>query len=631
MMPDLLRDGLPDPLADAEIVGADRAAPDESCRLYGPPGTGKSTQAAFRTGARALDEGLSPSSMTVVTYRKALASVVRQRLIDWGVFSAPEDVAPGSASKDNPFRFWNTIHAAACRATGFMEMLDDDHEDSVSGMVDPATEYAFCDELGIRRRPQQPWEETRWTVFESLYNYGKRNLLNVGEYRWLDGSDFPSLRSDLAAERRLQAFRDEWDRSFASVAHDWEQFKRERDAYDFFEQIEYAIVGDLPPVRHLVVDEYHDATPLMAAVTERWIEAADVAIVAGDPDQVVNSYAGASPEFFECLPERVDDDLPEIRLRRSWRCPDEHFLAAARVLGEEREPPALETAGPGILYRWESSGFSYDEDRGRWRLPPVDRKGEPVWLWQEHGPDIMYLLRTQRQADGVAAALDRAGIIYESQSSVGGDWEYRASLMNALALVEDLDHAEARDASRELTNAQATALLRHTSQAHLSERAETLEERLNDLQSVELPTWANWTTDKWWSYYTRGRGSISELSSRGRLGDRDRIAMRAAMERYDAPYTADVDTRILTIHASKGAEASDVVVYDGITSSIREGMDESDDLRENEARTWYVSLTRASERVHVVRDGWEWTDPYLPEELEPRAAELARERRGGDA
>jgi len=39
--------------------------------------------------------------------------------------------------------------------------------------------------------------------------------------------------------------------------------------------------------------EFHDAL-LMAAVSDRWIKNAETAIVAGDPDQVVNAYAGAS-------------------------------------------------------------------------------------------------------------------------------------------------------------------------------------------------------------------------------------------------------------------------------------------------------------------------------------------------
>jgi DNA helicase-2/ATP-dependent DNA helicase PcrA len=571
--------------------------------------------------------------MTVVTYRKALASVVRQRLIDWGVFSAPEDVSPGSAADENPFRYWNTIHAASARATDFMDLLDDDPDDNVGGMVDYSTEYKFCREQNIRRDPAKPWEETKWTVFKDLYDYGKRNLLNVGEYRWIDGSGLPSLRSNIAAERRLQDFNDQWESvDYQSVARRWETFKREHDAYDFYEQLEYALVGDLPPLKHLVVDEYHDATPLMAQVTERWVEAADVAIVAGDPDQVVNQYAGASPRFFEELPERVETDLPQIPLTKSWRCPDEHFQAARRVLLQERRPPALETSGPGVLRRWFARGFSYDRDSGRWRLPPIDADGEPVWLWKEFGPDIMFLTRTQRQADGVAAALDRAGIIYDSQSSVGGNWEYRADVLNALAVVEGLTRTEATEKNSELSASQARRLIEHSSQTYLSEHPNQIQQMIHDEGGgVPLAMLAGWTDDLWWKRYGSGRSSINELTKAGELSDRDFGAMKAAWNRYDPPFTADSDTRVLTIHASKGAEASDVVVYDGITSSVEQGMEESDALRENEARTWYVALTRASNRVHIVRDGWEWTEPYLPDDLEPLAAEAASQYRGEQA
>lgn len=632
MIPESLRNGLPSDLEDAEMVGTDVAAPDDNCRLYGPPGTGKSTQAAFRTATRAIQEGLDPAQMTVVTYRKALASVVRSRLMDWGVFSVPEDAAPGSASDDNPFKFWNTVHAAAARSTDFMEMIEDDAGDGTAGMVDYNTEHEFCDMMGIRRNPRRPWEETKWTVFKNLYDHGKRNLLDIGEYRWLDGDKFPSLRSNVAAERRVQAFRDQWgSTSYEAVASEWEEFKRRNDAYDFAEQLEYAIVGDLPPLTHLVVDEYHDATPLMATLTERWIEAADTAIVAGDPDQVVNSYAGASPRFFEELPERVDVEMPEIRLEKSWRCPDEHFFGAAAVLREERTPPSLDTAGPGMFTRWYSDGFSFDKDRGRWRLPAADRKGEPVWLWTEHGPDIMYLTRTQRQADAVTAALDRAGITYESQSSVGGDWEYRVELMQALAMVKGMDRADAGK-SRKLSQPQARKLLNHTAQSALAERLDTIRGEIEGMNGgVTLAQWARWTNKKWWMHYTRGRASLNELTKRNELSDRDLDAMKAAWNRQEQPFTHDTETRVLTIHASKGAEATDVVVYDGVTSTIEESMTESDDLRENEARTWYVALTRASERCHIVRDGWEWTEPYLPSSLEPRAADRAEQYRGGEA
>jgi len=176
--------------------------------------------------------------------------------------------------------------------------------------------------LGLSHDPAVPWEETRWTVFTDLYQYAKNNLLGVGTYENVPEEAQRSVGADLVAQRKLDAFYEEWGSSadFHAVAEAWEDFKRHHNCYDFWEQLDAALGGRLPPMKHVVIDEYHDATPLMAAVTGRWVRDAETAIVAGDPDQVVNGYAGADPGFFEELGARSGEDIPIVKLSRSWRC-----------------------------------------------------------------------------------------------------------------------------------------------------------------------------------------------------------------------------------------------------------------------------------------------------------------------
>jgi DNA helicase-2/ATP-dependent DNA helicase PcrA len=171
-IPDALRDGLPEELKSAELAGGHIAGADESCRLYGPPGAGKYTQSAFRAGTLAIEEELQLSDMTVVTYWKALAGVVRNRLIDWGVFEAP-DVDPEKADSANPLQYWCTIHAVAARATGFLADVNT-QDDDLAGMVGRKAKRRFCSELDIDYLPPRPWLETRWTVFYDLYTYARR-------------------------------------------------------------------------------------------------------------------------------------------------------------------------------------------------------------------------------------------------------------------------------------------------------------------------------------------------------------------------------------------------------------------------------------------------------------------------
>jgi len=633
-IPDELRDSLPEDLADAEIVGTETADVDENVRLWGPPGSGKSTQSGLRTATRAVEEDIRPGDMTVVTYRKSLAGVVKRRLTEWGV-----------VEEDDSFDYWATIHAAASRATDFHERFPPhDERGELEGMTGRRAEYRFCKKLGLSHDPAVPWEETRWTVFTDLYQYAKNNLLGVGTYENVPEEAQRSVGADLVAQRKLDAFYEEWGSSadFHAVAEAWEDFKRHHNCYDFWEQLDAALGGRLPPMKHVVIDEYHDATPLMAAVTGRWVRDAETAIVAGDPDQVVNGYAGADPGFFEELGARSGEDIPIVKLSRSWRCPDEHFAAAERVLSAERPAPDLETAGPGKLFRHPAGHFETD-DSGRWSFPSPGEKGSPAWLYEEFSDDILYLTRTQKQADGVAAALDAAGVIYESQPTVGGDWEKRTRLLGVLTMLENVeppqestprmingltDRGEPNIEKFSLTVEEAKLLAKHSHGNYIDDRA-TLRSYLNRLdpetETVPLTEWDAYITPKWWLRYTNGAASIAELSG---LPERDTHAMRKAAGRYDLPIDmAGVDTRILTIHASKGVEAADVVVYDGVTGSITDGMDESPLLRENEARTWYVALTRASERLHILRDAFSYTKPYLPADLEPRAASTAKGRR----
>lgn len=632
-MPEELRQQLPEALKAAEIAGIETADVDENVRLWGPPGTGKSTQSLLRTATRALEDGLWAQDMTVVTYRKSLAEDVRGRMQEWGVFEG-----------DEGFDYWTTIHAAASRATDFHERFDRDR-DALEGMVGAPAEYRFCSDLGISRNPSRPWFETRWTVFRDLYDYAKSNLLSAGQYTNVPDSALRDLESDVVAHKKLQAFHDEWGEraDFQEIAQKWEEFKDYHNCFDFYEQLTEALTGPLPPMQHVVIDEYHDATPLMAAVTERWVKAADTAIVAGDPDQVVNAYAGADPVFFEQLEERTSVGLPIVKLDRSWRCPDEHFAAARDVLVKERQPPELETDGPGKLNRWGSPDFQTDGD-GSWvTFPQPEEPGSPAWLWEEFGDDIIYLLRTQKQADGVARSLDEAGIVYRSQSSVGGDWERRLALLNALDLLKDITPPSKPAPSGTATLAsgggsdlrnyalsreQARLLREHSHGHYLVDDSgwDTYFGGLDDGETVPLDAWNEYVSEKWWLRYTNGPSSLHELVG---LTDRDEVALSAGAARNELPMEIeDTDARVLTIHASKGTEASNVVIFDGITGGVRDGMENSDLLRENEARTWYVALTRASERLHIIRDAFEYAEPYLPEDLEPRAAADAKRMRG---
>lgn len=640
-------------IIDPQITGIEVAGLDESVLMHGPPGTGKTFESLGRSISRGDEQGFGPDEMTVVTYRRSLADEMIDRVVDWNAYQRPDLPLTDPESR---FHYWGTINAVAARATRFFDTVVEacrgEMLHGLAGMMDETAAQAFCNHVGIQCEPAAPWFETPWTMFKALYDYAKNNLLDVGEYRYLDSHRLTSLRSDIRADRLLDEFNSHWSEPFSEVVRAYERWKHENDVHDFYEQLEAGLVGELPRMRHLVIDEYHDAYPLMAALCERWVEEADVAIVAGDPDQVVNAYAGADPRFFERLPDRVSKPLHSIELSRSYRCPDEHFAAAARVLSQERNPPRLRTNGVGEIREYQPPSIEQGSS-GSWLLPDPEASGTPVFLWSQFGPEILFLARTRAQIDGIGAHLDEQGIVYGAQSGVAGDWEYRLTLMRALRLVDQVrpvdqasfDQEEARQyspvANKRFSPDEAWLLLRHCDRSVFHDYS-GLESLIRDCQTemepvpVPLSEWQQYIRSGWWDRYANGQASISHLTTGDYLSERDKRAMSAAWTRYqeESDWTLNAltgGTRLLTVHASKGTQSSDVVLYDGVTNRIRERTRRHGDVSENEARCWYVGLTRASERLHLVRQGIEWTRSWLPEGLVVAAQQDARRARRGVA
>jgi len=665
VLSDHVYENLEDGLQDGYLHGLDTADYDESVLLWGPPGAGKTTESVGRLAAYADAEenDVTPRDVTVVTYRTALAASILNRIMKWDVFPFVE---PETAEED-PFEFMGTGHAVSCRASGFLDSINDeeDRQSTHAGMVDADAKAAFCAEYGIGFKASAPWLKSQWDVFHSLYTYAKQNLLDVGTWRHIpDDELLGTVKTDKIAYRKLQEFREKWGRnaSFERAVETWEAWKAKHDCHDFYEQLEAGFAAPLPATEFVIIDEIHDAYPLMTRVFERWIEAGETVVVAGDPDQVCNAFSGAHPSIFTGLNDRVDTELPTVKLPESHRVPDEHFAAAAKILSRHRKPPELETAGSGDLYRHDPAGtLTHTEGDGWLPLHPED-PASPLRLFEEHGPDIMFEARTQMMVDGIGACLDAGGVIYRSQDGAAGNWSRRLDVLNALKAVENVRPARQTGISStdsfgsdgsgrsvtptasntRLSTQEARVILQHSDERHLAvSRSEALEDvsskELEDTYTVGLEELDAWVETTWWTVYGQGEESIENLvyvtSDHGFAGNRSRdvTAMESAWGRYDGEFPAlqGVETKLWTFHAAKGDEASHAVVYTGVTGRVRDGVREDEEQAANESRTWFVALTRASEGLHIVRDVFDVTcDNFrvMPSDLEHEAIAAANDR-----
>ena len=666
-------ENLPAKLQESGIHGFDTAAADESMLLWGPPGAGKTTESVGRLAAYAKDKELSPFDVTVVTYRSKLAEKITQEVKGWGALTISE---AEQKSDDDPYQYFGTAHAVAARASDFFDRIgtkdDEKDRDEHAGMVDYDAERAFCELHGITHKNGVKGRDSEWEVFHGLYTFCKQNLLDVGEWKHLGDGDFlGTVRSHETAAQKLQEFNNRFSANteFENAVAAWERWKAEHNCHDFYEQLEAALVTGLPASEYVIIDELHDAYPLMVTVFQRWIDAADTVIAAGDPNQVCNGFSGAHPSIFNGLNDRVETDLKMVRLPESHRVPDEHYAAASRILSRHHEPPALRTAGQGGIasYRPDDT-ISYDNSAETWTPMHPKRSSAPRNLIDKYGTDMMFMGRTQMIVDGIGAGLDAGGYVYHSQNGVAGNWERRLNVMKALSLVENVRPGKQGDIvstdysgtpdndiiplmdigmTRSLTPEQAAVLIQHTHQKFLREdRSDILTEiaktDMND-DLVKVLKLDKWVTHKWWTVYGRGYDSIENLvlltKKSGFSGHRERdvIAMQRAWKRYagEGRYNAlpsldDIDTKLWTIHAAKGDEAKHAVVYTGVTGRVRDGVRADDGQAANEARTWYVAFTRASETLHVVHDAFEVTAgdfKYIPDDLVSKAINAGRERR----
>lgn len=606
-------------LNDIEITGIDEYCADESVKLNGPPGTGKTTESAARVAELLEEYGYELSDVLWSTYRHSLAMETLERLAGWGVIPESELSDPTKG----PTRYIATTHACANRLVG-----------GVGDMVTWYDKKQFAGERNLRFKKNNPWDEPPGQLLFQVFSYAANNLLNLHE------------QTDRERVPMIDDLKDKYPGDVGRAFDDWQDYKARNEKFDFWEQLKAPLERDVSPNKDVVViDEYHDATPLMAKLSERWIEQAEVAIVAGDPLQVVNTYAGANPEFFNRL------ELPEVLLPKAHqRPPRQHWAAATAVLENAHNKPPVEIDNSGSFHSGPSPGFSHSDESG-WKVPNAETPRSPGHMVEEYGTDTMFLARTQRQATGVARALEKDGILFEVQNSMDidgwgakEDMSERTALYNALQRLDgvtpqngsnsglmaysDTDGRAPNDVR--LRPREAAALLDHTNHQYLNESRSEVTDKANEMVDQESVVSGDdlneYVENEFWDVYTRGNGSVRHLNKSAAtdvgsaIGDRDRDALKAALKRNDGPVRG-VDTKVYTIHASKGSEAKNVVVYDGITQTIQDSMLDDDESRKNEYRTWYVALTRSRANLFVLRGGFDWTDPFLPQTLVDAAKE----------
>jgi len=586
-------------------------------RLFGGPGSGKTTALLDRVEGL-LDEGVDVRDVLVVSYTRAAAAEVRERLAE-RLGESPR------ALKGNVC----TMHAKA------YELLNLSRGD----VVGEDDKQSFCEEYGVEFEDEQGGAGRRTARSTTLGNktiatsqWLQRTNRDVAD--WYDVPfqwDVEEVRLPPDVDPNAQEgnkYTPTWpsddDRvDVPETIRAWRAYKGEHDLVGFADMLERVVGRSLvPDVDHLVIDEFQDITTLQYDVYESWRAHVESAFIAGDDDQVVYAWQGADPDLLLDTP--VDDD---VVLPNSYRLPSRILNVVNAEIShiEKRQEKDLNPRKEGGVVEAIEGPSMIELVRNVRRI--VDA---------EDG-DLMCLFRARYQMFQFIDEFIGHGIPFRMLTD-GRMWTDRVTdyvrAVEALAADEPVTGLQARRLADMLQASAFGTTDREEFYDFLDDREEAAD--ADDIAQIEIPP--DEITDR--------VPFMPDPASAGDMVRKVTSFQRKSISAYFAGNYAGADpdrVRVGTIHSAKGREADHVFVATDLTEKVVEQMAASVPdptavegvaeftkttspvpiLTDNERRVFYVGMSRARERL-VLLENLVTGAPTLPISVllfnEPREA-----------
>lgn len=322
-------------------------------------------------------------------------------------------------------------------------------------------------------------------------------------------------------------------------------YKARKGLMDYTDLLSQWIEAGIPPkIRVLLNDEGQDMSLLQWQVVAKLGAKCERIIIAGDDDQSIFAWAGAALEHFVSMPGQVRV------LGHSWRVPRKVQDLALEIVNTIRLRRAKVWSAKdaeGVVLR---AGGLTEVDLG--------------------GDDLLILARnTYVLQDEVIPTLRREGIVYEykGESSINPEISEAIQVWERLRRGETVKGAEVKICMQWVRDLTERKRWRAVADDQMVTPAE-IGPRLGEIWHVAL--------DKLPS------DEMSYLMAAGRRGEGFKRKPRV---------------RLSTIHSAKGAEARHVVL---MTEMAPRTAREAEAHPDDEARVWYVGVTRAAEQLTIV-------------------------------
>ncbi|UPM42559.1 UvrD-helicase domain-containing protein [Halocatena salina] len=564
-------------------------------RLFGGPGCGKTTALLDRVDEM-LDSGVRVEDILIVSYTRAAAAEVRERLAE------RLDCSPRSL-KGNVC----TMHAKA------YELLNLSRND----VVGESDKQEFCEEYGLDYEDEYDSSRRRSSRSTTIGNkiiatsqWLQRTSRDVAQwhavpFQW----DVETVRLPPEIDPNAQTgnkYTPTWpsddDRiDVPQTIRAWRGYKGENDLVGFADMLERVQQRSLvPSVDYLVIDEFQDITTLQYAVYEEWKPHMDQALIAGDDDQVVYAWQGADPTLL------LEEGGENVVLDTSYRLPSRILNVVNREIDHvaERQEKDFQPRTDGGRVEAVSNPSMYDLMRNvRATI-------------EESDGSVMVLFRARYQMFQFMDEFIDQGIPFRTMTDQRMWTDRLADYIRAVEALDDetpLTGLQARRLAEMLDSAAFGTGSRDEMFTAIEDRQDARD--VDDLTDLEIePSFI-----KEYAPFAPTRSSAADMAHK--VTNYQKRSMGAY---FGGPYQ-DVDrarVRIGTIHSAKGREADHVFVATDLTEKVVEQMvatvedptavptveeftkhtDPVPVLTDNERRVFYVGMSRARKRLVLLEN-----------------------------
>jgi len=533
--------------------------------IRGGPGTGK-THMLMEKIEDLLKDGINFNNMAFVSFTKAAAYEGRER------------VQKISGVKLKDIEYFRTIHSMCYRLLGLEKDM----------VIKSANKKEFCEKYGIPFAIERDINVDDYNLGSEIFDQkriGNQIFAFYDRLRNVYLTNMSGISEQLFWKYWNETYMDSSSTKYLISLNlynfllKWEAYKTGAGLYDFSDMLYNIYKQKLSPsVKYLIVDEFQDLTRLQYEIIRMWSKDMKRVIYAGDPDQSIYPFMGASPEYFwEEWKSATKNG--KIKLKTSHRIRNNIRIFAQEFLKNNANPTLPPT------YKSEKSDGVVKKTSIVSMSSLFFRIGELL----KKNRKIFFLARTNYQKDEFTSILKKRGTPYINMGRGEQPWTKRTvSIHNALQKIQSGETLSEDESITLFLNVASKNYLEHGLKTKIRSGDVSFSEK-NDIE------------------YLRGvgvEGLFFDLSYDQKIdallpSSTSKTIKRVLKNAKNIGLVNNINLYTGTIHSSKGKEAHIVIVLTDLTKNIYKSLKKQTD-KENEARVWYVAFTRASDELVLV-------------------------------